>query len=53
LRDAETGEVFVTFVCRIEGSTRGTTAKEEGRPVDGAFREGADRLLDFLELHAR
>lgn|GEM_PF-3756284 len=53
MRDAETGEVFVTFVCRIEGSTRGTTAKEEGRPVDGAFREGADRLLDFLELHAR
>lgn len=53
LRDAETGELFVTFVSRIEGSTRGTEAKEEWRPVEGAFREWADRLLDFLELHAR
>ncbi len=49
---AETGEVFVTFVSRIEGSTRGTVAKEEWRPVEGAFAR-ADRLLDFPELHAR
>jgi hypothetical protein len=53
IKDAVTSEILVTFVSRIEGSTRGETAKEEWRPVEGAFREWADRLLDFLELHAR
>lgn len=53
IRDSLTGTVYVAFVSRIEGSTRGETVKEEWRPVEGAFREWADRLLDFLELHAR
>jgi hypothetical protein len=52
-RDAVTGEVLVAFVSRIEGSTRGEVAKEEWKPVEGAFREWADRLLDFLDLYTK
>ena len=49
LVDSRTGERLLAFVDRIEGSARGTEAEAEWRPVEGAFREWADALLDFLD----
>lgn len=55
IRDALTGEVFLQFVSRIAGSTRSEldTVAEEWKPVEGAFREWADRLLDFLDTYTK
>jgi hypothetical protein len=55
IRDALTGEVFLEFVSRISGSRRSEleTVPEEWKPVEGAFREWADRLLDFLETYTK
>ena len=47
--DAQTGEVLMRIVSRIEGSGRGEVAKPEWRAVEGAFYEWADRLLTFLD----
>jgi hypothetical protein len=55
IRDAMTGEVILQFVSRITGSTRSELAsvREEWKPVEGAFREWADRLLDFLDAYTK
>ena len=49
--DAQTGETLAMGIDRIEGSTRGEVAEDEWKPVEGAFREWADQLLDFVDSY--
>ena len=49
LVDGLTGERLLAFVDRVEGSTRGEAVEEKWRPAEGALREWADALLDFLD----
>ena len=49
LIDSVTGQRLAAAVDRKEGSTKGTEAPEEWRQVEGAFREWAQGLLDFMD----
>jgi hypothetical protein len=48
--DSVTGDSLLMVVSRIQGSDRGSADVDaEWKPVEGAFREWADRLLDYLD----
>ncbi|MFV1958133.1 MAG: DUF3313 domain-containing protein [Planctomycetota bacterium] len=49
LIDGETGELLLSFLDRIEGSTRGDYHDPQWREAEGAFHEWADALLHFLD----
>ncbi len=52
LLDSLTGEQLAAVVDRIEGSAQGAeNVPELWRPVEGAFREWAQRLLDFMDSY--
>ena len=51
LVDGKTGETLVEFVDRRVGSARGEVAGEQWCAVEGAFRQWAEALLDFLDAH--
>ncbi|MHC4932741.1 MAG: DUF3313 domain-containing protein [Planctomycetota bacterium] len=47
--DSATGELVAAAMSRIKGSEEGYKAPERWRHVEGAFREWAQRLLDYLD----
>jgi hypothetical protein len=48
--DSVSGEVLVEAASRVLGNVKGPgTAPPEWRPVEGAFYEWANRILDFLD----
>ncbi|MHC4340096.1 MAG: DUF3313 domain-containing protein [Planctomycetota bacterium] len=47
--DAASGERVAAAMSRIKGSEEGHVAPEQWRHVEGAFREWAQRLLDYLD----
>lgn len=52
LLDSLTGEQLGAVVDRIDGSTQGAESVPElWRPVEGAFREWAQRLVDFMDAY--
>ena len=52
--DATSSQRIVAVIDRIEGSRKGTKeVPEEWRGVEGAFREWAKRLLDYLDEEMR
>ncbi len=52
LLDSLTGEQLAAVVDRIESSAQGAeNVPELWRPVEGAFREWAQRLLDFMDSY--
>ena len=49
--DSVSAERLAAIVDRIEESTSGKEAPEEWRAVEGAFREWAQRLVDYMDSH--